>query len=395
MSRTSLSEMSLRDRRLRTLQRTGVTTKRTEILRAPSVEFYGVVLVTMGLTMLGLVMVMSSSSIAMFHDGESPWGLVRKQILWAVLGIIGAWSAYRLDYRALRRIVKPILIGAVALTLTPFVPGLGAEVNGARAWAGWGFLRIQPSEALKLAVVIFCADLLAKRHRYIEDERMTLYPVGAVMGLAAAICAAQRDFGSALIFCSIGLALCFLAGMPGRSVGLAGLIVVATGMTVMYSSANARSRLTVFLDLEGTRAYEGYQVWQSLLSVANGGLTGVGVGQGSGKWGYVPLAYSDFIFSTVAEELGMVGSGAVIGGFAALVYFGVRISLGAKDMFGALLAGGIATWFGVQSLVNIGGVTGALPMTGLTLPFISYGGSSLCVSLVATGLLLNVARRTK
>ena len=153
--------------------------------------------------------------------------------------------------------------------------------------------------------------------------------------------------------------------------------------------------MLAFMDLEGTKEDGGYQVYQSLLSIANGGWSGTGIGSGTSKWGYVPLAYSDFIFSVVAEELGIFGSLMVIGGFLALVVFGLQVALSAPDTHGAFIAGGISAWFGVQALVNIGGVVGALPMTGLTLPFLSYGGSSLIASMAAAGLLLNVARAVK
>jgi cell division protein FtsW len=395
MTRSSIAQMSLAERRVRALYRLGTADKRKVFMRAPTRAFYAIVLITTGLTMLGIVMVMSSSTIAMFHDGQSPWTLVHKQLLWALIGVVLAWIVYRLEYRRVRRLVKPILLGAFAVNFLPFVPGVGAEVNGARAWAGWGDFRFQPSEILKLAVVLFCADLISSRHRRIADHREVLYPMGAVMGSAALICAAQKDFGSATIMALVVLAMCFIAGVPRIQITLVAGALGAAALFLFASSTTVRSRFGAFLDLTGTKDFEGYQVWQSLLSVANGGITGVGIGQGSGKWGYVPLAYSDFIFSTVAEEMGMIGTAAVLGGFGALVYLGIRIALAARDMFGALLAGGIVSWLGIQALVNIGGVTGALPMTGLTLPFISYGGSSLSVSIVAVALVLNVARHGK
>jgi cell division protein FtsW len=156
-----------------------------------------------------------------------------------------------------------------------------------------------------------------------------------------------------------------------------------------------RQRFVAFLNVEGNKGHWGYQVYQSMISIANGGMTGVGVGDGAGKWGYVPLAHTDFIFAIIAEELGFVGAISVIGLFFLFIVFGIQAALGARDAFGALLAGGVTAWFGVQAIVNIGGVTGAMPVTGLTLPFISYGGSSLLVTMAATGLLLNVARHMK
>ena len=160
-------------------------------------------------------------------------------------------------------------------------------------------------------------------------------------------------------------------------------------------TSSRRNRWTAFLNLDETKGSFGYQVWQSILSISNGGVSGVGVGAGTGKWGYVPLAHSDFIFSTIAEEMGLIGAAVVIGGFLTLVVFGLRAALHAEERFGALLAGGVTMWFAIQAIINIGGVTGSMPVTGLTLPLISYGGSSLLVCMSAAGLLMNVARNMK
>jgi cell division protein FtsW len=169
--------------------------------------------------------------------------------------------------------------------------------------------------------------------------------------------------------------------------------LAALFLTLVTSSR--RNRWTAFLNLDETKGSFGYQVWQSILSISNGGISGVGVGAGTGKWGYVPLAHSDFIFSTIAEEMGLIGVTVVIGGFLTLVVAGLRAALGAEERFGALLAGGITMWFALQAIINIGGVTGSMPVTGLTLPLISYGGSSLLVCMSAAGLLMNVARNMK
>ena len=164
-------------------------------------------------------------------------------------------------------------------------------------------------------------------------------------------------------------------------------------MLFVFSSEYRYARFTAFLDITGHRDALSYQTYQGLLAIADGGMTGSGVGAGNGKLGYLPLAHSDFIFAVVADELGLVGSVAVVGGFMLLMWFGIQAALSAPDRFGMLLAGGVATWFGVQAVINLGGVTGLMPVTGLTLPFFSAGGSSLFVSMAAAGLLLNVARR--
>lgn len=387
--------LSIAERRLRTLQRTGLAQKRKIAEKPPTFVFYGILVVVTMLTLLGLVMVFSSSSVTLVKDGSSAWYFFQKQLMWAFFGLVTGVGMYRMPYYIWRGLVNVSLAVAFGLNLLVFVPFFGKEVNGARAWVGWGFIRFQPSEFLKLAIVLYCANLLAKRHRRVEFAKDTLIPVALIIGGASLMCLAQKDIGSATIFGGILVLMCFIAGLPKRHLAYVCGVVAAGALFVIATSTTARARFTSFLDLEGTKGYRGYQVYQSLLSIANGGPTGVGIGSGTGKWGYVPLSHSDFIFAIIAEELGLVGTVLVLGGFIALVYLGVQTALGARDMYGALLAGGVTAWFGVQAIVNIGGVTGSLPMTGLTLPFISYGGSSLMVSMAAAGLLLNVARNMK
>jgi cell division protein FtsW len=187
----------------------------------------------------------------------------------------------------------------------------------------------------------------------------------------------------------------FMASLPMRHVLFTSGIVFVGGVAVLQLAQRATERMLAFMDLEATKSDSGYQVYQALLSIANGGWGGTGIGSGTSKWGYVPLAYSDFIFSVIAEELGLFGTLMVLGGFLFLVLFGIQVALAASDMHGAFIAGGVSAWFGVQAIVNIGGVVGVLPMTGLTLPFLSYGGSSMIASMAAVGLLLNVARYAK
>jgi cell division protein FtsW len=187
----------------------------------------------------------------------------------------------------------------------------------------------------------------------------------------------------------------YMSSMPLRQVAATSVGLFFVGVLVLNYAQRASERLLAFLDLEANKATSGYQVYQALLSIANGGWSGTGIGSGTSKWGYVPLAYSDFIFAVIAEELGILGTILVIGGFLLLVFFGIQIALSASDMHGAFIAGGISAWFGIQAIVNIGGVVGMMPMTGLTLPFLSYGGSSMIASLAAIGLLLNVARYAK
>ncbi|MEY2741121.1 MAG: cell division protein FtsW [Actinomycetota bacterium] len=361
----------------------------------PDRTFWVMLSTFIGLLSFGFVMVLSSSSIVALNRGESPWTMFLKQLLWAAIGgVVGAFF-YRMPYANWRRYVSVNLFGAWAAMLLPFIPGIGLTINGANAWVSVGPVGFQPSEYLKLAVLLYSANLLGRRHAEITDVRRTFAPPMLVLGVSVLLCLAQNDLGAAIIIATIVLIVMFMAGTPLRLVVATACAGVLGAALVALTGAARRARFTAFLNLEETKGHYGYQVWQSILSISNGGISGVGVGEGTGKWGYVPLAHSDFIFSTIAEEFGVIGVVVVLGSFLLLAILGLQVALHARERFGALLGGGIAMWFCVQAIVNIGGVTGAMPVTGLTLPLISYGGSSLAVCMAAAGLMLNVARNMR
>ena len=389
------SAPSLKERRLATLRRTGVADRHRVAIERPSGAFFWILIIIISFVMLGLVMVLSSSSVTSLHSGASAWAMFERQLVWAGLGGIAMWAAYALPYETWRnsRLLMPVVLTVVGLNVAVFLKG--ALVHGARAWLDIGPFRMQPSEFMKIAVILFCANLLSHRHRSVQITSIVLWPMIAALGVGAGLCALQKDFGGSLIFGGIVLGMMFIAGLPARQLVATTASVGVLGIFVLNFASNASARMFAFMHLDATKEDSGYQVYQSLLSIANGGWSGTGIGSGTSKWGYVPLAYSDFIFSVIAEEMGIFGSLMVIGGFLALVIFGMQVALSAPDTHGAFIAGGISAWFGVQALVNIGGVVGALPMTGLTLPFLSYGGSSLIASMAAAGLLLNVARDVK
>jgi cell division protein FtsW len=362
----------------------------------PPTAFYIIATVAAVLTMLGLVMVLSATSIAQFHKGNSPWRLFNRQLIWAILGGIGLVAAMRAPIHRWRQLIMPGFVLSCGLMLLPFVPGIGSRVNSASSWVSVGSLSFQPSEFVKLALLLACAHLLASRRTEMHDLWRTLLPVLG-LGLAACVlCLGQGDLGSAIVLAAIVFFVAFIAGAPlvpmagfGVSSGLLGLVFV-------FSSTRREARFTAFMDIAAHKDHLSYQTWQAMIAMAQGGVTGSGVGRGENKLGeFLPLAHSDFIFAVVAEELGMIGVVAVLGGFLVLAYAGVQVALATPDRFHSLLAGGIVGWFVVQAIINVGGVTGMMPVTGLTLPFFSAGGSSLFVTLVATGLLLNVARNVR
>lgn len=362
----------------------------------PPTTFYVIALVVTVFTMLGLVMVLSASSIRLFHQGESPWRTFNRQVVWAILGTVALWICARVPYQSWRRFVVPGLAVSTGLMLLPFVPGVGLQVNDASAWVSLGSLSLQPSEFLKLAVLLYCADLLTKRGDEMHDLSRTLKPTLMVAALAAGLCLLQGDLGSAIVLAGIVFAVAFVGGTPLVPIAAAGAIGMGAAALFVMSSQRRINRFTAFLDVAGNRDHLSYQTYQAMIAIAQGGTTGAGPGRGLNKLGdFLPLAHSDFIFAVVAEELGLIGVVAVVGGFLVLTYCGVQVALAASDRFGSLLAGGIVGWLVVQTTINIGGVTGLMPVTGLTLPFFSAGGSSLFVCMAAAGLLLNVARHTR
>ena len=366
---------------------------RREQLDTAPLSYYAIMVVVAVLVLLGLVMLLSASAAKNVGGDASPYSMVLKQVMWTALGILGMLIAMRVPYRSIRPIALPAAILGFAMMGLPFVDGVGKEVNDARSWVNLGPIGFQPSEILKILVIVLAADMVARRERSVGDWRVMAVPVAGLGGLASAACMAQGDVGSAVVLMAVVMTMLLFSGAPLRHIGAISGASAFVLLLVIVATPRRFNRFVAFLDVEGNKDYLAYQSWQGLLSIANGGLTGSGIGGSRSKLGYLPLAHSDFIFAIVADELGIVGSVAVIGGFGMLVWFGIQAALAAPDRFGQMLAAGIASWFGLQTLVNVGGVVAIMPVTGITLPFFSYGGSSMSTSLVAAGLLLNVARR--
>lgn len=359
---------------------------------APRV-FYALMVIIAVFVMLGLVMVLSATSANQVGSDGSPYRIFNRQLMWAGVGLVGLLVALRIPYQRWRSLVIPCAILAAAAMVLPFVPGVGATLNDANSWVRFGSVSFQPSEVLKLASIAFLADYFARHHDELHQPRRGVVPMAVVALGCAGVSFVQGDLGSAIVLASVVMAVGLIAGVPVVHVAAVGLSSALCAAVAIVSDPRRFNRLAAFRDIEGNKEHLAWQSWQGLLSIANGGMTGSGIGGSNSKMGYLPLAHSDFIFAVIADELGFVGSVAVVGGFVLLVWFGIQTALAAPDQFGLILAGGISVWFGVQAVVNLGGVAGLLPVTGLTLPFISAGGTSLFASMVAAGLLLNVARR--
>ncbi|MGH9076071.1 MAG: putative lipid II flippase FtsW [Acidimicrobiales bacterium] len=352
----------------------------------------GMLLTLVGLlNLVGLVMVLSASSVDSIRAYGTPWHWFGREVMWLAAGGVAFAVAMGVDYHRWRALARPAMAVSFAALVAVLVPGVGVSVSGASRWLGVSSLQLQPSEFAKLALVLFAADLLDRR----AGRRRWLYRIGpvlaAVFGLVVLVML-QPDMGTSLVLAVIALAVLFAAGCPLPA--LIGFVTTAAASAVVLAMAAPYrwARMTSFLNPMADPSNTGYQEVQSLVSMGTGGLLGQGLGSSISSWGWLPNQQTDFIFAVVAEETGLVGSLVVVGLFVALTAVGVRIACRASDRFGALLAAGITAWLAVQAVVNIGAVVGLLPVTGVPLPFVSYGGSSLVFSLFAVGVLASVAR---
>lgn len=346
---------------------------------------------------LGLVMVLSASSVDSLYSSatRSSWFYFQRQLIWLSVGLVAMLATMRIHYDLWRRLAQPLMIVCLALLVAVLVPGVGTTVLGARRWIGFGPFTFQPSELAKLALVVFAAEMLSRPRRSPDDIGLTLKPIMVVVFGMSVLLMREPDLGTTILVGLIALTMLFVAGNPLRHLfalaSLGGVLAAALALAAPYR----RARLTAFLHPDETKADTGYQLMQSLAGIATGGLTGVGLGQSRAKWGYLPFAHTDFIFAVVAEEFGLIGAGFVLGAFAAIGVLGVLVAVRAPDRFGMLLAAGITAWIMLQTFVNIGGVIGVLPITGVTLPLVSAGGSSLVITMAAFGILLNIARHAR
>ena len=362
----------------------------------PRPATYVLLLVVVGLlTVLGLVMVLSASSVQALRNHGSSWYFFNRQLLWVAMGTCALVATARVDYRRWRPVAVPVLGVSMCLMALVLVPGIGIKVSGSSRWLGAGPFRLQPSELAKLGILLFSADLLARRHDKMRDWRSTTRPVMGFFGLLGVLLLAQPDLGTTLVTGCIVFGVLFLAGTPLSWMG--GLGVSAAALTLLLAKIEPYRwrRMTSFLNPFADASNTGYQAAQGRIAMATGGLTGVGLGSSRAKWGFLPAAHTDFIFAIIGEEIGLLGSVSVLLLFGAFAVLGARAALRAPDRFGFLLAGGVTAWVLGQAVINIGAVVGLLPITGVPLPFVSSGGSSLVPMMAGLGMLLNVTRNGK
>ena len=357
--------------------------------------FLVIFLAVTALTLFGVVMVLSATAAASVSDTDSAWSLFRRHLVWAGTGAVAMLVMLRIDYRRWQRLAPAGLVVSLILLVVVTLPWFGVTANGARRWLGIGPLTFQPSEAAKLALILFVADLLSRPSRPITSVRLTLGPVAIIAGTMILLLMAQPHLGATIIIAAITMAMLLMAGCPIRHLTVTGLIGAGLAGAMVGTSPWRRQRLLGFLDPWADPLGNGYQPLQSLRAIATGGTSGVGLGSGRSKWGFLPYAHTDFIFAVIAEELGMVGTMGVMGLFAVVAASGLAVALRAPDRFGMLLAIGVTAWIVSQAALNMGAAMALVPVLGMTLPFLSFGGSSLVLTMAAVGLLLNVARQTR
>ncbi|HET7580657.1 MAG TPA: stage V sporulation protein E [Bacillales bacterium] len=353
------------------------------------------ILITLTLLAIGLIMVYSASAVKADYNYGDAFYFAKRQLLFAGLGVIAMFTVMNIEYWTWRKWAKIILLICFFLLLIVLVPGIGEEHGGARSWLGIGAFSIQPSEFAKIGLIIFLARFLSEHQKSITSFKKGLLPSLALVVAAFGVIMLQPDLGTGVVLVCTCVVMIYVTGARIShfvGLGFAGL----AGLAGLILSAPYRmQRITSFLDPWSDPLGAGFQIIQSLYAIGPGGLLGFGIGHSRQKFQYLPEPQTDFIFSILAEELGFIGASLVILLFCLLLWRGIRIAISAPDLYGSLLAVGIIGMVAIQVMINIAVVTGVMPVTGITLPFLSYGGSSLTLTLVSIGVLLNISRYAK
>ncbi|MDD4909890.1 MAG: putative lipid II flippase FtsW [Candidatus Omnitrophica bacterium] len=351
--------------------------------------------VTVALICLGLVMIYSASSIYAWENYKDSAFFLKRQLLYVILGAIGGFFTLSFDYALLRKAAKPLMVFSVFLLLLLLLPGISREVSGARRWFRLGLIGFQPSELAILTMIIYVSDFISRKKGIVRDFYSGFLPPVMVLGFVTLLIFLQPDFGTAVGMGTVTLIIIFLGG--ARLAHLGSILLAAFPFlyvlvfSVPYRRARIMSFLNPWLDPKGS----GFQIIQSQIALGSGGLFGVGLGEGKQKLFYLPAAHTDFIFSIIGEELGFLGTMAVVILFVTLIWQGVNIARNSPDLFGCLLSVGVTSMLAFKAFINIGVSCGILPTKGLPLPFISYGGSSLLFDMIGVAILLNVAKHAE
>jgi cell division protein FtsW len=358
---------------------------------SPDPWLFGLVLV---LVSLGVVMVYSASAIVAADRFGDPLFFLKKQLFWAALGFVGLWVAMLLDYRRLERVVMPLLVLSFVLLVLVLVPPFGQSINGTRRWFRMGPLSFQPVELAKFSLVLYLAAFLTRRQEWVQSFGKGLLPLLLVAGAMAGLTILQPDLGNSLALLMLTMALAYLAGARvSHMLGVAAAALPVVAVLIAMKPYRWR-RMAAFVNPWDDPQGSGFQIIQSFLALGSGGWMGRGLGESKQKLFYLPEPYTDFIFAIIGEELGLLGALAVVALFALVIWRGLRVGLRAPDAFGSYLALGLTLMLATQTVVNLGVVMGALPTKGLPLPFVSFGGSALLMTMFSAGVLLNISQHS-
>lgn len=361
-------------------------------LSRPMTSFHLIVSIAAMLVTLGLIMVLSASGVHSYDEDGTPWAIFGRQLMWAVVGLFACWFALRLPVSFLRRTAFLSFAVTIVMLVLVLIPGIGRVANGTRGWFVVGGFSMQPSELTKIAFAIWGSHLLAARRMERASLREMLVPLLPAAVIALALIVAEPDLGQTVSLTIILLALLWFAGLPLK-VFVSSLAAAMAAAAVLAVSAGYRSdRVRSWLDPSADAQGAGYQARQAKFALANGGVFGDGLGQGTAKWNYLPNAHNDFIFAIVGEELGFIGAAGLLALFGAFAYTGMRIARRSADPFLRLLTATATLWVIGQVFINVGYVIGLLPVTGIQLPLISAGGTSTATTLFMVGLMANAAR---
>lgn len=340
----------------------------------------------------GVVMVYSSSAVSAYVNFNDSYYFFKRQIIWVTLGMIAMLFAIHVDYHVWRKLAVPILIVTIILLILVLIPGLGKVVNGARRWLGFGSLYLQPSEIAKLGMVIFSSASLSRHQEKITNFMKGLAPQLLILLAVFGLILKEPDLGTALAIGGTVFIMLFTAGAKLSHLASLGLVGVVGIIAAIILEPYRLKRLLAFNNPWADPLDTGYHIIQSLYALGSGGLFGVGLGRSREKFLYLPEPHTDFIFAILGEELGFIGTITVILLFFLFAWRGFKVAIGAPDLYGSMLAGGLTTMIIMQAMMNIAVVTASMPVTGIPLPFISFGGSALIFTLIGVGILLNISR---
>ncbi|WP_100404564.1 stage V sporulation protein E [Bacillus solitudinis] len=350
---------------------------------------------TITLLIVGMIMVYSASEAWASYRFNDSFFFAKRQLFFASIGLIAMFFIMNIEYWTWRTWSKLILIVCFVLLVIVLIPGVGLVRGGARSWLGVGAFSIQPSEFMKMAMIAFLAKYLSENQKKIVLFKRGLLPSLTIVMTAFGMIMLQPDLGTGAVMVGTCVIMIFVAGARISHFVMLGMLGLVGFVGLIISAPYRVKRITSFLDPWSDPLGSGFQIIQSLYAIGPGGLMGMGLGESRQKYFYLPEPQTDFIFAILAEELGFIGGCIVIILFSILLWRGIRVALGAPDLFGSLLAVGIIAMVAIQVMINVGVVTGLMPVTGITLPFLSYGGSSLTLMLVAIGVLLNISRHSR